>query len=210
MQIFNADGGEVSACGNATRCVAYLLHKRTAKKHLMIETKAGLVSADVEGGLVSIVLPAPATNPERVPLTRALRSQDFSIASLHDPQGVNVGNPHIVFFPDWDSPLPALTDFGAALNHKHPLIPEGANIEWVKIVSPQHLQLQVYERGVGVTMSCGTGACAAVVAAHEQGLSAKSCRVSLQGGDLTIEILPDKRLVLRGPVCYVCEGVLSI
>lgn len=211
MQIFNADGREVSACGNATRCVAFLINQRTGKRDISIETKAGMVQASVvDQSNVSIILPEATITPESVPLTRRLVADDFALASLHDPLGVNVGNPHIVYFPDARAALPKLEDFGAFLNAHHPLVPEGANIEWVTVQNRHHIGVQVYERGVGMTMSCGTGACAAVVAGHHWGILEAKCRVSLEGGDLNIEILTDKRLVLSGPVCYVCEGQMFL
>lgn len=208
MQIFNADGSEVKACGNATRCVTYLMGQRLEKSDILIETPSGIVKGVAKGmSDVSIVLPPVQCDVDKVPLTRSLTADDFpELRQLRDPVGINVGNPHIVFYPDPSQNQITLEEFGKRLNAKHPLIPEGTNIEWVQVYHRKHLQVKVYERGVGPTLSCGTGACASVAVGALYGINDMECTVTLEGGDLHIRVNEDKSLVLTGPVCYVCEG----
>ncbi len=216
MRIFNADGGEVGACGNAARCVAALVAEEQARGDIDIETESGVLSAVVNGdGSVTIDMGAPRLAWDEIPLsepfhdTRAIELQIGPINApvLHSPAVVNVGNPHCLFFVD-DVDGYDLARFGPMLEH-HPLFPERANISLVQIVSPEALKVRTWERGAGLTRACGTAACASAVAAVRRGLTGRKVKVALPGGDLLIEWREsDGHVLMTGPYALDYEGTL--
>lgn len=210
MSIFNADGSEVSACGNATRCVAWVLMEQSGKSSVVIETKAGLLDAELRDvGLVAVDMGPARLDWREIPLAKAVDTAHLGIAAgpLCDPVAVSMGNPHAVFFVD-DAEAVDLTAWGPGLEH-HEMFPERANIEVAQITGPDEIRMRVWERGTGITMACGTGACATVVAAARRGLTSRRARVVLDGGDLMIEWLPDDHVLMIGPVATVFHGILD-
>ncbi len=215
MRIHNADGGEVSACGNATRCVARLLFDEGAETEIVLETTAGLITArradnaDNEGDLYTVDMGPARDGWQDIPLARECDTDHLPLAHgpLSDPVGVNVGNPHAVFFAA-DAEAIALDQLGPALEHD-PLFPERANIGVAHIIDTGALRLRVWERGVGLTQACGTGACAAAVAAHRRGLTGRQVRVRLDGGDLDIEWLANGHVTMTGPASVSFTGVFD-
>jgi diaminopimelate epimerase len=210
MRIFNADGSEVGACGNATRCVASLLFRESGTDHVTIETDAGLLdAAAAPGGLVTVDMGPVRTEWRDIPVAEALDTLHMGIAEgpLSDPVGVNVGNPHAVFFVDDAAKIP-LDKVGPKLE-RHRLFPERANIGVAQILSPTRLRLRVWERGTGITLACGTGACAAAVAAHRRNLTGRKVEVLVDGGALAIEWAEDGHVLMTGPAATSFTGDLD-
>lgn len=216
MRIFNADGGEVGACGNAARCVAALAAAERGRETVSIETEAGVLGATVEDdGSVTIDMGAPRFAWDEIPLaepfhdTRRIELQIGPIDApvLHSPSVVNVGNPHCLFFVD-DVEAYDLARFGPMLEH-HPLFPERANISLVQVLSPDAIKLRTWERGAGLTRACGTAACAAAVAAARRELTGRKVKVTLPGGELVIEWREsDGHILMTGPYALDREGEL--
>ncbi|CAA7616648.1 diaminopimelate epimerase [Magnetospirillum sp. SS-4] len=215
MLIFNADGSEVSACGNATRCVAWHLMRESGASKVVIETRAGLLDAESRGEhLVAVDMGRPGLDWRDIPLARAVDTLHLGIAAgpLADPVGVSMGNPHAVFFVE-NAEAVDLAAFGPGLEH-HSLFPERANIEAAQVLTPPdaalgRIRMRVWERGSGITMACGTGACATLVAAARRGLSPRKAEIVLDGGLLAIEWLPDDHVLMTGPVATSFAGVLD-
>ena len=211
MRIWNADGGEVEACGNASRCIAWLIMEATDREHVTIETAGGVLAAhrDPERP-VTIDMGEPRLAAADIPLAWAMDTADIPIrldGTLGHPGCVNVGNPHVVFFVDDVETAPVRTS-GPALE-AHWLFPERANVGFAQVMSRDHIRLKVWERGVGQTRACGTGACAALVAAHRRGLTDRVATVELDGGPLNIEWREsDGHLLMTGPVAVEFRGWL--
>jgi diaminopimelate epimerase len=216
MRIWNADGGEVAACGNAARCVASLVAQEQERPQVSIETEDQVLGAVVaDDNSVTIDMGEPRLAWDEIPLaepfhdTRRIELQAGPIDApvLHSPAVVNVGNPHALFFVD-DVEAIDLAHIGPMLEH-HPLFPERANISVVQVLSPEHLKIRTWERGAGLTRACGTAACASAVAAIRRELAGSKVRVSLPGGDLVIEWREsDGHVLMTGPYALDFEGVL--
>ncbi len=218
MRIINADGSEVSACGNATRCVATLLSPNLGRDRISIETSAGILSAEVASdGLVSVDMGKPRFAWNEIPLsqpfedTRAIELT-FPLPDgrvLEKPSVVNVGNPHCIFWVS-DADSYDLAAFGATLEH-HSLFPERANISLAEVISESAIKLRVWERGAGITRACGTAACATGVAAARTGRTSRNVEVRLPGGVLGINWrAEDDHILMTGPTEFEFEGVLHI
>lgn len=209
MQIFNADGSESASCGNATRCVAFLLMQESRKAQVTIETKAGILSATrVENGEIAVDMGIARLGWKDIPLAKELNTLHLGIGreELRDPVGVSMGNPHAVFFVP-NIQVIDLARLGPLLEHD-PLFPERANIGVAEILSPSEIRLRVWERGAGETLACGSGACAAVVAAHRRKLTLNMAKVHLPGGTLTIEWKANGHVIMQGPVATSFTGFL--
>jgi len=205
--IYNIDGSEAGACGNGTRCVAWYLNRQTGRERFTVETRAGLLECTRQGAWSwSVDMGAPALGWAEIPLS--LRIADtarvpidtaFLNAGLPaDFTGVSMGNPHAVFFVD-DVEAHDLTRTGPLLE-THPMFPQKANISLAHVTSTSSLTLKVWERGAGLTQACGSGACAAAVAAHRRGLTGRDVRVTLPGGDLMIDWRADGHVIMTGAV----------
>jgi diaminopimelate epimerase len=215
LTIFNADGGEVSACGNATRCIAAMLTDETGRADTVIETDAGILLAHRDGDLVTVDMGSPKFAWNEIPLaepfedTRGIELQIGPIDApvLHTPSAVNVGNPHAIFWVA--DPYAYELDRLGPLLENHPIFPERANISLAHVDAPDHLTLRTWERGVGLTRACGTAACASAVAAARKGLTGRRVTVSLPGGDLLIEWREsDGHILMTGPFSFDGEGTL--
>ncbi len=216
MRIWNSAGGEVESCGNASRCIADLLFKELGRTNASIDTAGGLLSCTSAGdGLVTVDMGVPRFGWRDIPLaeefhdTRGIELQVGPIDAplIHTPSVVNVGNPHCIF---WVKSLDVidLGKVGPMLEH-HPLFPEAANISLARVDDREHITLKVWERGAGLTRACGTGACAAAVAAARKRLTGRTVTVTLPGGDLKIEWRDsDDHMLMTGPVTYEFEGTL--
>ncbi len=210
MRIRNADGGEVAACGNAARCVAALLMREKGARHAVIETTAGLLNAEAaDGGLISVDMGRVRFDWRDIPLAEAADTLHLGIEAgpLRDPVAVNVGNPHAVFFVE-DAECAPIELFGPVIE-RHPLFPERTNVEAAQVLARDRIRLRVWERGVGLTRACGTGACAAAVAAGRRGLADRKVTVMLDGGSLRIEWLPNDHVLMIGPAATSFTGVLD-
>ena len=211
MRIYNPDGGEAGACGNATRCIAGRLMEESGGDRLTVETISGLLPARRgEGGRITVDMGAAKTGWREIPLGAACDTLRLpvSLGPLRDPVGINMGNPHAVFFVD-DVDAIALESIGPKLEHA-PLFPERANIEIVQVLSPDRLRMRVWERGAGITMACGSGACASLVAAARRGLTGRRAEVMLDGGPLEIEWLENGHVLMTGAWAESFRGELDL
>ena len=210
MRIYNTDGSEAEACGNATRCVASLILSESDSRHCIIETVAGLLDCETaEGGLISVDMGPANLDWRDIPLSQAIDTLHLGIGSgpLQDPVGVNMGNPHAVFFVD-DASVVDLAVHGPVCE-RHKLFPQRANVGVAQIISQDEIRLRVWERGVGETLACGSGACAAIVAASRRGLINRRASVNLNGGTLLLEWLPDNHVLMTGPVATSFAGIID-
>jgi diaminopimelate epimerase len=201
MRIFNSDGSEVEACGNAARCVAVLLGKPAR-----IETLGGTLTTQPGEATATVNLEQPAFDWEFIPLAMPMDTSDMPVSwdVLERPIAVNVGNPHVIFFvPDCD--VVDLENLGPLIE-EDPLFPERVNVNVASILALNHIRLRVWERGVGLTLACGTGACATAVAAIRSGRAQSPVRVSLPGGDLTIAWTEGGEIEMSGPATHVFTG----
>ncbi len=203
MRIWNADGGEVGICGNAARCVAWLLMRAGKRSNVRLETATGLLEAyDATGGTVTVDMGAPGLEWTDIPLASPMNTLELDLrveSARGGPSCVSMGNPHVVFFVDNVETAP-VESLGPWLE-KHQRFPEGANVGFAQIVSRDRMRLRVWERGVGITRACGTGACAAVVAAHRRGLADRRAVVETEGGELIVDWREsDSHVLMNGPV----------
>jgi diaminopimelate epimerase len=202
MRIWNADGGEVEACGNAARCVALLEGGETR-----IETKGGIIRAAANGRAATIDMGEPRFGWDEIPLAYPIDTTALPVAwdGLQNPFAVNVGNPHIVFFVG-DPGAIDLAQLGPEIE-RDPLFPERVNVN-VAAIEGEAIRLRVWERGAGLTLACGTGACATAVAAIRRKLVASPVEIRLPGGSLTIEWAPGETIRMSGPATHVFTGEL--
>jgi diaminopimelate epimerase len=217
MRIHNRDGGEVDACGNATRCVGWLLMGETGKKNATIETNAGLLRAYDSGTpeTITVDMGKPKFGWDEIPLaeefrdTRAIELQIGPIDApiLHSPSAVSMGNPHAIFWVD-DVALYDLGRFGPLLEN-HPIFPERANISLAHVTARDAMIVRTWERGVGLTKACGTAACAAAVAAMRKKLVDNKVTVTLPGGQMLVEWRDDGHVWMTGPVETEFEGFID-
>ena len=193
MRIWNADGEEVSACGNATRCVGWLLLEASGLSAATIETRAGLLGIAPAGDRrVTVDMGPPRLDWTDIPLSEEMDTRGIELQVgpiddpvLHTPGCVNMGNPHVVFFVE-DAETAPVTEVGPMIEH-HYLFPQGVNVGFSQVLSRDRIRSRVWERGVGLTKACGTGACASLVAAHRRGLTDRKATLVLDGGELIIE-----------------------
>ncbi len=217
MRIVNADGSEVQACGNATRCVGRLMMQELNSDKASIETVAGILHAfdGASWDMVSVDMGRPLFAAKEIPLSIQIEDTrtvplDTSYLNADLPAyfaAVNMGNPHAIFFVA-DIEAHDLARIGSVLEH-HPIFPERANISLVSVQSRDRLRQKVWERGAGLTIACGTGACAAAIAAMRAGLCNRCVTVTLPGGNLKIEWLPDGHVMMSGAVMLDFEGTLK-
>ena len=215
-RIFNADGREVEQCGNGVRCVAALVHRRlngASPQSLVLDSPAGLVRAEVRAsGAVSVEMGVPSFEPRSLPFdapqersTYALQIEGTSLQI----GAVSLGNPHAVLLVD-DVDAAPVARLGAAIE-SHPSFPNRVNVGFVQVVDRAHVRLRVYERGVGETLACGTGACAAVAIGRRRGLLGPEVQVSARGGELRVDWEgPDRPIWLTGPATVAFEGHVEI
>lgn len=214
MRIYNADGGEVGACGNVSRCVAKMLINETKKEAVYLETKAAKLEGKMKGDKVTVDMGLVYLEWQKIPLSHEEDTLDLSAVAegvLKHPVAVNVGNPHAVFFLQHkeieDVPLEKL---GPRVEN-HALFPEKVNVEVAHVLERDRVRMRVWERGVGITRACGTGACAVVVAGVRRGLTDRRATVELDGGELEIEWREsDNHVLMTGPVAESFRGEIEI
>ncbi|MEH6476389.1 MAG: diaminopimelate epimerase [Sneathiella sp.] len=210
MRIHNSDGSEAEACGNATRCVAHLMMEELSRETVIIETVAGLLKgAAASNGNVVIDMGLPKVQWQDIPLSQAEDTLHVTMSAgpLSDPVAVNMGNPHVVFFVD-DADSIDLEKWGPILEHD-PLLPSKANISVASPMADGNFRLRVWERGVGITLACGSAACATIVAATLRGLSNGEAQLFLNGGPLDMKWKKGGSVFMGGPVAFSFDGVLS-
>jgi diaminopimelate epimerase len=215
MKIYNIDGSEAGACGNGTRCVAWVLLQDTARDRLMLETATAKLSCTRKDELsFAVDMGQPRFAWSDIPLSHAVPDTNSTVLDLPTPTDlppaalVNMGNPHAVFFLD-PSQTCDLVRLGPLLEH-HPIFPDRANISFARVIASDHIILNVWERGAGITQACGSAACATLVAAVLRGLSARAARITLPGGDLRIVWREaDSVVEMTGPVAFEYEKTLD-
>lgn len=210
LRFWNCDGGEAEACGNATRCAAWLLLEESGSDEVVLATRGGRLQCRRAGReRVSVDMGRIGTDWREIPLAepRDTRHLDVAAGPLTDPAALSVGNPHLVFFVD-DVAAVDLAALAPGIQ-SHPLFPEQVNVGVAQALAPDRLRLRVYERGAGLTQACGSNACAAAFAARWRGLTDEHrITVELPGGELEIEITPRGTAVMTGPVAFAFSGRL--
>jgi diaminopimelate epimerase len=205
LDFWNSDGSRAGACGNATRCVAGHVMTALGRDHLSLKTARGVLFARRRGdGLVSVNMGQPVLAWNDIPLSRAVDHLHLPLDG--DPVAVGMGNPHCVFLVD-DADKVDLAGTGPRIEHDA-LFPERTNVEFASLAAPDRLRLRVWERGAGVTLACGSGTCAAAVAAHLRGLVGRKVTLELDGGVLEVDWRKDG-VWLTGPTAHVFDGWLS-
>lgn len=205
MRFFNADGSESGACGNASRAVG-LLHGRAAR----IETQGGILTTEPTAAGISVDMGVPRFDWDAIPLAFAMDTLTMPVGweELDAPTAANVGNPHVIFFvPDTDAV--DLARIGPVIEHD-PLFPQRVNVNVATVVSRGAIRLRVWERGSGITLACGTGACATAVGAMRRGLVDRRVEVTLPGGALIIEWGADDRITMTGPATEAFRGSFEL
>lgn len=214
IEILNCDGSQAQACGNGTRCVVQALAGETGRTSFTFETKAGILTAEEhENGLISVDMGKPRFGWKDIPLaeefanTRRIELQIGPIDApvLHSPSVASMGNPHAIFWVDRDVNEYALDRFGPMLEN-HPIFPERANITIAQVTSPSSLTMRTWERGAGLTLACGSAACAAAVSAARTGRTGRRVKVTLPGGDLEIFWREDDHVIMTGPAEWEFSG----
>ncbi len=210
MEIHNADGAEVGACGNATRCIGRLLMEETGADAVRIETRAGILNVSQSGAGIRVDMGRPGLDWQDIPLASAMDTAtlELSDGNLSRPTALSMGNPHLIFFVDEQTVYDAAGQ-GARLEH-HALFPQGVNVSFVRVVAPDHLVVRTWERGAGLTLACGTAACASLVGAHRRGLSDRLARVDMPGGVLEIAWIENDHVYMTGPATFVFEGRVTL
>jgi len=203
MRIWNSDGGEVESCGNATRCVVQLTGARR------IDSDGGLLEGENLGGEVEVAIGEPRFGWDEIPLAYAMDTAALPTAwdELGQPIALNVGNPHLVFFVDDVDAVP-LTDLGPRIEHDS-AFPERINVN-IAHIAGNHIHLTTWERGAGLTLACGTGACATAVAAIRSKRASSPVKVIMPGGSLIITWAPGEPIRMRGAATHVFEGELDL
>jgi diaminopimelate epimerase len=202
LRFFNADGGEVAACGNATRCIARLLMDERGLARVRLDSKAGsLLCSDAGKRLVTADMGAPGLDWKEIPLAEATDTMQFQFAldgRALTASAVSMGNPHCILFVG-DAEKAPVAQIGPLIE-THALFPSRVNVEFAQVLDKSRIRMRVWERGVGITLACGTGACATAVAAIRKGLVNRQVEVILDGGSLTLEWREeDGHVLMTGP-----------
>ena len=205
MRIFNADGSEVEACGNAARAIGLLLGERAT-----LATKGGTITTTPAGDDIAVDMGVPRFGWEAIPLAYAMDTLEMPVGwhELERPSAVNVGNPHVVFFVDADTRV-GLGSLGPEIE-EDPLFPEKINVNVARVRDRRTIDLAVWERGAGLTRACGTGACATAVCAMRRGLTERVVTVRLPGGPLQIAWGEDDRITMTGPATEAFRGTFGL
>lgn len=219
FRIFNADGTEVGHCGNGARCVAKYVRQRglSWKKELKLSTTTTTILAKLEdNGLITVNMGAPRFEPEQIPLRYAQKSEQYGLeleGIRYHAGALSMGNPHCVIKVE-NLDTFDVEKVGSAMS-KHSYFPEQVNVGFMQIIDNDHIKLRVYERGVGETLACGTGACAAMVVSRINKLTEQKVKVSLPGGSLWVEWngqsnRDTEQILMTGPAKWVYEGQIEL
>jgi diaminopimelate epimerase len=209
MRVYNPDGSESGACGNGTRCVARLVMEERGGARATIETTAGVLTVTAGARGYTVDMGVPRFGWDEIPLSAPADTLalDLALGPLQQPVAVNMGNPHAVFLVEDAESVP-LAELGPELEH-HPMFPERANIGVVEVRDTRHLRVRVWERGAGLTAACGSGACAALVAAARRGLAERSAEIAMDGGSLRVVWNEAGRVLMTGPALHSFKGHLD-
>ena len=202
VRFYNTDGSQAGACGNATRCVADLLMAQTRRDALVLRTERGLLPCERAGELIRVNMGQPVSDWAAIPLARDVPLDALPLEGA--PSAVGMGNPHCVLFVE-DAEAADVAGIGARLEHD-PLFPERTNVEFVQVIDRKTLRQRTWERGAGITLACGSGACAVAVAAARRGLTERAVTIHLDGGPLHLDWREDG-VWMTGPVAHVFDAV---
>jgi len=207
MRIWNPDGSEAGACGNATRCVADILMRDAGRSAVTIRTVSGdLPATRGAEGLITVDMGAPRLDWADIPLAEPMDTLRLDLPGA--PAAASMGNPHATFFvPDLD--IVPIGRLGPEMEH-HPIFPQRANIGFAQVLDPETIRLKVWERGAGLTLACGSGACATLVNAHRRGLAHRRARVIVDGGTLVIAWRDDGHVLMTGPAVTTFRGEIAL
>ena len=216
LKFYNSDGGEISACGNGSRCVAYLLMKESNKKELSIKTKAGILYSNLTSkNLVRINMGQPNFQWDKIPLSEKMDHKNLNIKinskdkkELIGGFSLSVGNPHIIFFVEHLNNY-NLDELGPIIEN-HNYFPEKCNVTLATVISRKHIKIKVWERGAGLTKACGTAACATAVSSAFLKLTEKEVNIEFQKGLLNIEWKKDNNIYMTGSVSEVKKIKINI
>ncbi len=208
MDIYNADGSSSPACGNATRCVAYLMMQELNVDEVQVQTQSQILPCKREKDAILVNMGKPKFLPKEIPLSKELNSNIVNIDNF-EFYGVNMGNPHIVTFLDQNLSDEDFFKFGPKLEN-HPYFPLKTNIEFVNKAADNHFKVRVWERGVGETLSCGSGACAVGAAAFQNNLADGEVKISFKGGDIFINLNKDDEIIMKGGVTKLFYGMIPV
>jgi diaminopimelate epimerase len=205
MRIYNPDGSQAGACGNATRCVADILMRETGRTDVTIRTISGdLPSIRRPDGLIEVDMGPARLDWTDIPLAHPMDTLRLDLPG--EPAAASMGNPHVTFF---DADLNTIAERGRRLEHD-PLFPQRANIGFAQVLDPATIRLRVWERGAGLTLACGSGACATLVNAHRRGLTHRRARVIVDGGELDITWRDDGHVLMAGAVATAFHGEVDL
>jgi diaminopimelate epimerase len=216
LTFYNSDGGEISACGNGSRCAAYLLMKEKNQKEISLRTKAGILEAKLDkNNLVSINMGQPNFDWNKIPLNKSMDNKNLKIKITNNIEqkieggfSLSVGNPHVVFFVD-DFNKYDLTKIGPEVeNHKY--FPEKCNVTLATVLNKKHIKIKVWERGAGLTMACGTAACATAIAASVINLTDRSLNIEFANGVLNINWSLNNNIYMTGKVSEIKKIIINI
>ncbi len=209
MDIYNSNGSKSNTCGNATRCVALLIMEEKALDEIIIETKAGILPCKRDGNFILVNMGKPKFSATDIPLSKNI---DANSIKIHDFEfnAVNVGNPHIVTFIDKELGDKKFFEIAPKLEN-HEYFPKKTNVEFVMKESKNHLKVRVWERGVGETFACGSGACAVGVIAIKNGIvsSKEEIKISFKGGDIFIRLNKDGEILMKGDAKKIFYGMID-
>ena len=210
MRVYNPDGSESGACGNGTRCVARLVMEELGGARATVETAAGVLTVTAGARGYTVDMGRPRFGWDEIPLSQPADTLalDLALGPLQQPVAVNMGNPHAVFLVDDAEAIP-LAELGPELV-RHAMFPQRANIGVVEVRDPGRLRVRVWERGAGLTAACGSGACAALVAAVRRGLAGREATLHLDGGDLRIAWAEGGSVLMTGPAFHSFTGRTSV
>ena len=209
MRIYNADGGEVDACGNATRCVADILHKELGRAEVSIQTNAGTLRGIQQEGVTLVDMGEPHFLWHEIPLAIKVDTLRVPMAGM-EACCVSMGNPHAIFFVESLPGDAEVARIGRELEQDREIFPEGVNVTFAKIVTPDRIEVKVWERGAGMTKACGTGACATLVAAVRLGLTGRSAQIHFTGGVLSVTWKENNHVLLGGPIVEEFRGGIAL
>ena len=215
VRFWNNDGEQVGACGNGSRCVGWLLMQTSGKDEAVFHTAERVLMAARAGeNHVAVDMGEPRLKWNEIPLSEDMDTRNIELQigpidhpRLHTPGAVSMGNPHVVFFVDHEPTDAEVTGNGSLIEH-HPLFPQAVNVGFAHILAPDRIRLRVWERGAGLTQACGTGACAALVAAARRGLTGRKATMILDGGELEIDWRDDNHVIMMGPVAVEFSGTM--
>jgi diaminopimelate epimerase len=215
VRFWNNDGEQVGACGNGSRCVGWLLMQASGKGEAVFHTaERVLMAASAGENRVAVDMGEPGLKWNEIPLSEDMDTRNIELQigpidhpRLHTPGAVSMGNPHVVFFVDHEPTDAEVTGDGSLIEH-HPLFPQAVNVGFANILAPDRIRLRVWERGAGLTKACGTGACAALVAAARRSLTGRKATMILDGGELEIDWRDDNHVIMTGPVAVEFSGTM--